>query len=354
MDTIDKILGYRPTAAGVIKIPADDIQIVPVEDRFGSRVPNEEMDYLAEIPIQVVFSLESKKNFIRKRKDIFIEGQKQGVEAFTCLVLGEIDSDYQAIDVRLIYVLERHKPFHPLEQARFICQVKEHGGDVFYGKGGKRRGTNYEKDKLVDVVKNLMTTKDYRIGTLSQFSDHMGLIAIEGLHYCLKSSHQKLTITRIHNRNSKMKRMGLRKNIDAKIVEMEMVGKPEDEIKEVVGVMAFDALFDPKDKRRRKKKKKPGEKDGPDDDTGAEDEHDDDEETKSDSRSYKSAPIKANQFQKVKTEFAKHFDNELKINELFKSKDQVAEEDAVILDDLIEKLQLSFSAFMKARHSNDE
>lgn len=246
------ILGYKLIKPTITKTLSSKIKPPPIQDRFD---PNIEYDLtenqIEETPLPALYCPTTGEFFVVEMLGIYIEGIKRKVKEFTLYVIGEIEQPNDSVFPRLQYIFKPHKPFHILEKARAIDQAKnlDYSGCGVYGHGGDRRSAKVSKNvKLNDLLEQSVPyCKQYEIGALHRFSDHIGSIGIEGLYKLLKQSGESLLISKIHEVNPKFNRIGLRAKIDAKIERLKGAKHNDDEIREAIGIMVHDALFEKED-----------------------------------------------------------------------------------------------------------
>ena len=246
---IAKVLGYEKRQTVKAKIPAKKLKLPNFKDRFEYEVADDEIECIDKIPLDVVYSEESRKFIVIRGIRYYREGLNQNLNSFTCNILSEVNFDYETSLARIIYVLKDHKPFDVLEQARCLFEAKKIiitniGKDLTYSPGGDRRSSEYKKLSLTELLINEMPFKKYRIQVLLRFGNHIGLLAIEGLHYLLKSKNENLSIYCVHRMNPKLKKIRLRVKIEEMIRDMKSNSKSEIEIRDAVAVMVYDVLLD--------------------------------------------------------------------------------------------------------------
>jgi len=244
-----KILGYKPIKATITKKPRSKIKLPPIQDRFNPSVEDDlTMDQIEDTPIPALYCPTLDEFFVVEMLDIFIEGTKRKVKELTLFVIGEIKQPDDSAIPRLQYILKPHKRFHPLEKVRAIDQAKKlnYSDCGVYGYGGDRRSAKASKKvRLNDRLKQTVPyCKQYEIEALHRFGDHIGPVGIEGLYRLLKYSGEDLLISKIHEKNPKLNRIGLRGKIDAEIDRLKGAKHNDDEIKEAIGIMVHDALFE--------------------------------------------------------------------------------------------------------------
>ena len=89
-----------------------------------------------------------------------------------------------------------------------------------------------------------MDYKEDRINTLLRFNKNTGPVGHVYLYKILKGSNQELSFYRIRRLNPKMRKIGLRNNIDSLVDRLTKEGRSEDKIQRSVAFMVYDALFE--------------------------------------------------------------------------------------------------------------
>ena len=248
----NKIFGYKPIKPTITKTPSNKIKPPPIQDRFDPSVEDDlTKDQIEETPIPALYCPTTSEFFVVEMLDIFIEGTKRKVKEFTLFVIGEIEQPNDSAIPRIQYIFKTHKPFHILEKARAIDQAKnlKYSGYGVYVHGGDRRSAVAPKKvSLNDLLKQTVPyCKRYEIDDLNRFGDHIGPVGIEGLYRLLNNSSENLLISRIHEMNPKFNKMGLRGKIEAKIDRLKGAKHNDDEIREAIGIIVHDALFEKED-----------------------------------------------------------------------------------------------------------
>jgi len=257
-----KVLGKKPVIGMIQDIPISTLHDPPCEDRLSLDLEigiegykdTKLKEFLRQCVLKAVYYPEADKLFVVEGKCFFHKAREMKLKKLRCLVVSEIQCEEEAVVERAEHVLRDHKPFHLLEETRFILETKEHAiseqGIKVYGQGGKRHG----QMTLVNVLKDQIPQKEYRIETLNRFGEHIGPEAVKGLYDYLQSKGESLTIYLVHMMNPKLNKAKLRKQIDHKIADLKKKEKSDPEIAEAVALMAYKALFQPKEKPPPKEK----------------------------------------------------------------------------------------------------
>ena len=230
-------------------IHAKDLKTPIFRDRFNHEVVDDEVEHISQIPLTVVKSHESDQYIVVEGVRYFIEGKKQGINKFQCNVIDEVYLDVQAYIPRLVHVFKDNKPFHILEQAGTIDEIKRlvitnYGEDNIFGQGGDRKSANYKKITLVTALEQKLPFKKYKIDTLKRFNENVGPVGLEHLYKILRANHENLSIYRIRRLNPKMRKMGFRNKIDIMVDHLTKEGKSWDKIQGSVALMVYDVLFE--------------------------------------------------------------------------------------------------------------
>jgi hypothetical protein len=195
------------------EVPIGQLREPPCEDRFDLELTDEESAFIKEIPLAVVYSKESRVYIIVKGRRRFHKAKALGFKNLPCFVLREVEHDGEALLVRLQHVLDFRKPFHVLEMARLVYQLREK-----------------------EILHN---------GAVDLLGQHLGLLAMEGLYYFLEDKGENLSIYEVHKQNPRLRDVGLREKIETQIKAMQASGAKDEEIKEKVALIAYEVLFAP-------------------------------------------------------------------------------------------------------------
>ena len=234
---------------GIEKIPTEKIKLCEYRDRFERHLPDfGDNQVLSETPILVAYSKESDLYFVVKHTGIFQKLVEMGEKVVLCDVQERKDTDEEIQVIRGAYVLDDHIPFGILERAMFVSDCVEElkskfGTGAFYGNGGKRRGEGFEKESVLQKIRKRVPFKSKEIDVLKRFGGHISTRGIEGLFRLLKGKDENLSFHRINHSNSTLNKQGLREEIDNRIAEMKDENLPEEQIKDEVGLMAYQAIF---------------------------------------------------------------------------------------------------------------
>lgn len=247
-ESLSRVLGNHYCNPIIRTISVKNLKAPPFQDRFDYAVSSEDLKNQDKTPIEVIYSFEPEAYIIIRGRGFFEKAKRKDIKELTCAIIGEVQHDFEAFLPRLSHVLTDHKPFHILEKARCIFEAKKliiprHGGNSLFGKGGNTRSKNFKKYNLIELLKKELPLKKYQIGVLNRLADNIGPTAIEGLYSLLKAKGKELSIFRVHKANPKMRKIGLRVKIDKKISSMEEDKDPE-EIREAIGIMVYDVLFE--------------------------------------------------------------------------------------------------------------
>jgi len=319
------------------------------KDRFENEVADDEVDYISKIPLKVVKSRESDKFIVVEGIRYLIEGEKQNLKKFKCSVIDEVDLDVHAYIPRFEHIFKDHQPFHILEQATALEEIKrlvisKFGDDKIFRHGGDRRSKNYKNHvTLVDMLKEKLHGKRYFIEGLIRFNKNASTTGHRYLYKILKLNNQKLSISKIRELNSKMRKMGLRKEVESLVKDLEKQNESEDKIQRSVAYLIYDVLF--KSEKKLPEIERPA-KEAPEDDNG----NDSTSPKVSEEESIRSIPKKNNSIgtkdlDQIKKAFKKVFLMVAKIMQFFLKKQSLNGDDIDKLNQLIDSLQSTFTDF---------
>jgi hypothetical protein len=235
-----------------------------------------------------------------------------------------------------------------------ICECKKfifpkYGVENLFEKGGDRRSKDFKKFSLIEVLKKELPLKKYQIGVLNRLSDNIGLDGIEALYEVLKASGEELSIYRVHKINPKMRKMGLRSKIEDMIKAMEADKQNVDEIKEAVGIMIFDVLFE---RTKSSAKETPSEEEEGNDDEGKsnQDSKAEEEESKADRLQAPLVfhPIKRKDLSKIKKLYKAFVKSAQNVDDFWGPKKSLSKEDSEESFKEIDNVQTAFTDFIQS------
>ena len=337
-----------------INISQISIKLAVFEDRFENRFVNHHNRDIGKIPIKVVLSQDSNNYVVVEGREIFLRGIEEGVESFTCIVIGEVSSDTEASIERMRYVLKDHRPFHILEQTMAIYQLYQHlqsthKGSI-YSNGGDRRSGNYKKNKVDDLLLMRIPYQEYLIGDLRRFGENIGMIGIEGLYIVLEEKGEKLNISTIHNNNSRLNR----DYIEELISKLRDEGRDEDEIKKQIGLHVHRILFAEDNPTDAGEIDPTDENPAPGNDHDTKDDESEDKTTKSEEESPPInppfGPVDEEGVSEIKKAFSKHFEAEEALKTFFQKHDCWDKSQAEESHKLFKRLQASFTELISTAY----
>ena len=165
-------------------IPIGQLREPPCEDRFDLELTDEESAFIKEIPLAVVYSKESRAYIIVKGRRRFLRAKALGFASLPCVVLQELEHEWESLLVRLDYVLEVAKPFHVLEMARLVYQIREkeilHNGREAYGYARLKRLVEERAVSAQELGDRVIQDLDRFMGD-AEWTDDVTLIVVRTL-----------------------------------------------------------------------------------------------------------------------------------------------------------------------------